>query len=67
MIENLIYLIILSINLTVIILASFTLGESVKKKNLEDTIYWLEILFALIFTTVSNPLFSWSIYNFIGG
>lgn len=67
MIENLVYLIILSINLTVIILASFTLGESVKKKNLEETISWLAILFALIFLTVNCPLFSWSIYNFIGG
>lgn len=67
MIENLIYSIILSVNLTVIILASFTLGESVKKKNLEETISWLAILFVLIFLTVNCPLFSWSIYNFIGG
>lgn len=67
MIENLIYSIVLSFNLAVIILVSFVLGENVKKKNLGETIYWLAILFALIFLTVNNPLFSWSIYNFIGG
>lgn len=67
MIEHLIYLILLSIDLAVIVLASFILGESVKKKSSEDTIYWLAILFTLIFLVVNNPLFSWSICNFIGG
>lgn len=67
MIENLIYSIILSVNLAVIILESFVLRESVKKKNLGETIYWLAFLFASIFLTVNCPLFSWSIYNFIGG
>ena len=67
MIEHLIYLILLSVNLTVIILASFVLGESVKEKDFGETISWLVTLFALIFITVNCPLFSWSIYNFIGG
>ena len=67
MIEHLIYLIILSVNLAVIILASFVLGESVKEKNFKETMSWLATLFALIFVTINCPLFSWSIYNFIGG
>lgn len=67
MIERLIHLIVLSVSLTMIILASFILGESVKKKNLVETIYWLAILFAFIFLAVNCPIFSWSIYNFIGG
>lgn len=67
MIEHLIYSILLSVDLAVIILASFILGESVKEKDFGETIYWLAILFGNIFVTVNNPLFSWSIYNFIGG
>lgn len=67
MIENLIYSIMLSINLTVIILGSVALGERVKEKNLEETISCLVVLFALTLFTVNCPLFSWSIYNFIGG
>ena len=67
MIERLIYFICLSVSLTMIILASFILAESVKKKNLGETIYWLAILFAFIFLTVNCPIFSWSICNFIGG
>lgn len=67
MIEHLIYSIILSVDLAVIILVSFVLGENVKKKNLGETIYWLAILFSLIFLTINNPLFSCSIYNFMGG
>ena len=65
MIERLVYLIVLSVSLTMIILTSFILGESVKKKNLVETIYWLAILFAVIFLAVNCPLFSWSIYNFM--
>lgn len=67
MIEHLIYLILLSIDLAVIVLVSFVLEENVKKKNFGETISWLAILFSNIFVTVNNPLFSWSIYNFIGG
>ena len=67
MVERLIHLIVLSVSLTMIILASSILGESVKKKNLVETIYWLAILFAFIFLAVNCPIFSWSIYNFIGG
>lgn len=65
MIERLIHLIVLSVSLTMIILASFILGESVKKKNLVETIFWLAILFAFIFLVVNCPIFSWSIYNFM--
>ena len=65
MFENLIYLIVLSVSLTMIILASFILEESVKKKSLGETIYWLAILFALIFLAVNCPIFSWSVYNFM--
>lgn len=66
MIEHLIYLILLSVNLTVTILASSVLGENVKKENFGETISWLAILFGNIFVTVNNPLFSWSIYNYLG-
>ena len=67
MFERLIHLIVLSVSLTMIILASSILGESVKKKNLVETIYWLAILSTFIFLAVNCPIFSWSIYNFIGG
>ena len=65
MIERLIYLIVLSVSLTMIIMASFILGESVKKKNLVETIFWLAILFTFMFLAINCPIFSWSIYNFM--
>ena len=65
MFERLIHLIVLSVSLAMIILASFILGESVKKKSLGETMFWLAILFAFIFLAVNCPIFSWSIYNFM--
>lgn len=67
MIERLIYLILLSIDLTVIVLASFVLEENVKEKDSMGTIEWLVTFFMLIFLTINNPLFSWSICNYVGG
>ena len=67
MIERLIHLIVLSVYLTGIILASFILEEKIKEKNSSEIIYWLTLLFILIFFVVNCPLFSWSICNFIGG
>ena len=67
MIERLVYFICLAVDLAMMILSSFVLVERIKEKNLGETIYWLAILFAFIFLAVNCPIFSWSIYNFIGG
>lgn len=65
MFERLIHLIVLSVYLTGIILASFILEEKIKEKNPSEIIYWLALLFILIFFVVNCPLFSWSICNFM--
>ena len=67
MIGRLVYLICFAVDLAMMILSSFVLVERIKEKNLGETIYWLAILFAFIFLTVNCPIFSWSIFNFIGG
>ena len=65
MIENLIHSISLSFNLTVTILAFFLLMKSVRDNDFKETIFWLVVLFVNIFITINNPMFSWSIYNFM--
>ena len=57
MIERLVYLICLFIDLSMIILASFGLVESIKDKDLGETVCWLTILFALILLTSSRLYF----------
>ena len=57
MIERLVYFICLFIDLTMIILASFVLVESVKDKDFGETVCWLTILLALILLTFSRLYF----------
>ena len=57
MIERLVYLICLFIDLSMIILASFGLVESIKDKDLGETVCWLTILLALILLTFSRLYF----------
>ena len=57
MIERLVYFICLFIDLSMIILASFGLVESIKEKDFGETICWLTILFALILLTFSRLYF----------
>ena len=57
MIERLVYFICLFIDLAMIILASFVLGESIKQKDFGETICWLTILLALILLTFSRLYF----------
>ena len=57
MIERLIYFICLAVDLAMIILASFGLVESIKDKDLGETVCWLTILFALILLTFSRLYF----------
>ena len=57
MIERLVYFICLFIDLSMIILASFGLVESIKGKDFGETICWLTILLALILLTSSRLYF----------
>ena len=66
MIERLVYFICLVVDLAMIILALFVFVESIKDKDLGETICWLTILLALILLTATYPLFSWPICNYIG-
>ncbi len=57
MFERLVYFICLAVDLAMIILASFVIVESVKDKDLGETVCWLTILLALILLTFSRLYF----------
>lgn len=67
MIENLISTLLPVIFVLYAIVLTFDLYEARKNKNKIDSFFdWL-ILFVVLFFIINCPIFSWSIYNFIGG
>ena len=67
MIENLIFTIFVTILVFYAIGLTLDLYEARKNKNkIESFLYSLLFLVALFFI-INCPIFSWSVYNFIGG
>lgn len=67
MIENLIFTIFVTILVFYAIGLTLDLYEARKNKNkIESFLYSLLLLVALFFI-INCPIFSWSVYNFIGG
>ena len=67
MTENLIFTIFVTILVFYAIGLTLDLYEARKNKNkIESFLYSLLLLVALFFI-INCPIFSWSIYNFIGG
>ena len=67
MIENLILTIFVTILVFYAIGLTLDLYEARKNKNkIESFLYSLLLLVALFFI-INCPIFSWSVYNFIGG
>ena len=67
MIENLIYTVFLTLLVFYAIILTLDLYEARQTKNKIDSFFNSLLLFVVLFFIVSCPIFSWSIYNFIGG
>ena len=67
MTENLIFTVLVTILVFYAIGLTLDLYEARKNKNkIESFLYSLLLLVALFFI-INCPIFSWSVYNFIGG
>ena len=67
MIRNLIYTVFLTLLVFYAIVLILDLYEARQNKNKIDSFFSSLLLLVVLFFIVSCPLFSWSIYNFIGG
>ena len=67
MIENLIYTVFLTLLVFYAIVLTLDLYEARQNKNKFDCFFSSLLLLVVLFFIVSCPIFSWSIYNFIGG
>ena len=67
MIENLIYTILFAFLVFYAIGLIFELYEARKNKNKIESFIYSLLLVVVLFFIVNCPIFSWSIYNFIGG
>ena len=67
MIENLIYTILFTVLVFYAIGLTLDLYEARKNKNKIDSFFSSLLLLVVLFFIVSCPIFSWSVYNFIGG
>lgn len=67
MIENLIFTIFVTILVFYAIGLTLDLYEARQSKNKIDSFFSSLLLLVVLFFIVSCPIFSWSIYNFIGG
>ena len=67
MIENLIYTILFAFLVFYAIGLIFDLYEARKNKNKIESFIYSLLLLVVLFFIVNCPIFSWSIYNFIGG
>ena len=66
MIENLIYTLFLTLLIFYAIVLTLDLYEARQSKNKIDSFFSSLLLLVVLFFIISCPLFSWSIYNFIG-
>lgn len=67
MTENLIFTIFVTIFVFYAIGLTLDLYEARKNKNKIESFFYSLLLFVVLFFIINCPIFSWSIYNFIGG
>ena len=67
MTENLIFTIFVTILVFYAIGLTLDLYEARKNKNKIESFLYSLLLLVVLFFIVNCPIFSWSIYNFIGG
>ena len=67
MIENLIYTILFAFLVFYAIDLTLDLYEARQSKNKIDSFFSSLLLLVVLFLIINCPIFSWSIYNFIGG
>ena len=67
MIENLIYTILFAFLVFYAIGLIFDLYEARKNKDKIGSFFYSASLLFVLFLIINCPIFSWSIYNFIGG
>lgn len=67
MTENLIFTIFATILVFYAIVLILDLYEARKNKNKIDSFFSSLLLLVVLFFIINCPIFSWSIYNFIGG
>ena len=67
MFENLIYTILFAFLVFYAIGLIFDLYETRKNKNKIESFLYSLLLLVVLFFIINCPIFSWSIYNFIGG
>lgn len=67
MIENLIFTIFVTILVFYAIGLTLDLYEARKNKNKIESFLYSLLLLVVLFFIINCPIFSWSIYNFIGG
>ena len=66
MFENLIFTLLLTVLIFYAIVLILDLYEARQNKNKIDSFFSSLLLLVVLFFIVSCPIFSWSIYNFIG-
>ena len=67
MIENLIYTVFLTLLVFYAIVLTLDLYEARQSKNKIDSFFNSLLLLVVLFFIINCPIFSWSVYNFIGG
>ena len=67
MIENLIFTIFVTILVFYAIGLTLDLYEARKSKNKIESFLYSLLLLVVLFFIINCPIFSWSVYNFIGG
>ena len=67
MIENLIFTVLLTVLCFYAIVLTLDLYEARQSKNKIDSFFSSLLLLVVLFFIINCPIFSWSIYNFIGG
>lgn len=67
MTENLIFTIFVTILVFYAIGLTLDLYEARKNKNKIESFIYSLLLLVVLFFIINCPIFSWSIYNFIGG
>ena len=67
MIENLIFTVLLTLLVFYAIVLTLDFYEARKNKNKIDSFFNSLLLLVVLFFIINCPIFSWSVYNFIGG
>ena len=67
MFENLIHTLFLTLLVFYAIILTLDLYEARKNKNKIESFIYSLLLLVVLFFMINCPIFSWSIYNFIGG